>query len=802
MKAIIMAGGEGTRLRPLTCDIPKPMVKMVNAPIMEHCLRLLKKHGVTDIAVTRGYLGGKIESYFGSGKALGVKLTYFSEKSPLGTAGGVKNAAEFAAGERDFLVMSGSVITDMDLTALIEFHQSRGGLGTLALTRAAAPMDYGMVCAEKDGRISRFVEKPDWSRAASTLVSAGIYVLSAEVLSFIPENAFMDFGRDVFPELLREEKGLYGLEMKGYWRDIGDFEAYRRCCFDILDKKAEVFLPLQKEEGIWLEEGAEIEQGALLRPPVYIGGGSKIRRGARIEPYSVVGRGVTVSGGAGVKRSAVMDRCRVEENAQLRGAVIDEGVVLGKGSAVYEQAVVGRGSVIGENCAVKPTVKIWPQKELPADCVQKTNLIWGSVGGGRIWTGTGLLGELGTEITPETVSRLGGAMGTLAGEEKLAVSDCGSPAAAMLKNAFMGGALSTGARLYDFGEQPLPVSRSGMKFYRVGAGASINVYSKNGTDYGEIHVLTTDGVDPSPQFMAALRSGFQREDFARAAGENVCEAEYLFEYKLFYLKNLINSTKKQSLGYKLIVGCGSPWAKRLLKSAGSDLNCHVEAADTVSAEEISAMVKEGGADLGAVTDPSCQELTLIDGGGNILSRDSYTLLTAMIVMYSYENAKIYVPVSAPWGIEAMAQERGAAVVRTRNSPHELMRELTGGGEENMFRDQFIYAFDAVGALIKIMDFMKSENASLAELAARLPETHMVHTSVGCGRKAEVMEKVYSSHQDQNPDLTDGLKLSFDRGWVLILPSEESSAINITSQGYCEEYARELADMCVEELIGD
>ncbi len=798
MKGLILAGGEGTRLRPLTCDRPKPMLRVMGRPVLERSIELLKEAGITDIGLTLSYMPASIREYFGDGGRLGVRLTYFNEDSPLGTAGAVKNAEAFI-GDDSLLVMSGSALTDMDPTELMRFHDSRGALASLAATRSGLSPDYGTASLAEDGRVTRMTENPDWGLTASSWVCAGMYALSPELLSYIPDGVPSDLIRDVFPALLDDKKGIYGLELKGYWREISDLNAYRRVHEDILDGKVRFPLPEDGGERIYLEGDAVIEQGAVIRPPVYIGAGTRVRRGARIEPYSVLGRRVSVRCGAGVKRAVVLDNCRIEENAQLRGAVIDEGAVLGRGSAVYEQAVIGRSSIVGENCAVKPNVRIWPQKELPADRVQRTNLIWGSCGGGRIWNRFGLFGELGVEITPETMTRLGAAMGTLAGCDRLAASDSGSPAAAMLKSAFIGGVLSTGARLFDFGEQPLPVTRSGVRFHRLCAGAAINVYSRGGADYGEIRLIGPGGADPAADFISSLKGSFEREDFSRSGGDSIHEAEYLFEYKLFYLKNLINSTKKQSLGYKLLIGGGSPWAERLLKSAGNDLCCHVESLSGADARELAEKVPLEAADLGAVIEPSCQELTLIDGTGRIVDRDRYTLLTAMIVMQTHKNARIYVPVSAPSGVEELAARYGATVVRTRNSPPELMSELTKSSDP-MLQDQFIYGFDAVGALIKLMDFMKSENASLSELLGRLPETHMIHTGVDCEKTAEAMERLCRLHKDQKPDLTDGIKLSFDRGWVLILPSENASTISVISQGYCEEYARELADLCVDEIL--
>ncbi len=794
MKAVILAGGEGARLRPLTCAMPKPMLPVMNAPLMEHTLRLLKNNGFTEIAVTLGYLGGKIKDCFGSGRALGVSLEYFSEASPLGTAGAVKNAEEFFDG--DFLCVSGDIITDVNLGELTDFHKNKNALMTMALVKSALPMDYGTVSLRSDGRIERFSDSPDWSGADSAYVNGGIYAFSKEIFSHIKKNKNTDFFRDVFPSLTGGE--IYALKLEGYWMDLADIGSYRRCHADIMDKKVSVFLPPQNEEGIWLEDGVLVEKGAVLRPPVYIGSGSRVKRGARIEPYSVLGRGVSVSSGAGIKRSVVLSRCRIEENAQLRGCVADEEAVFGRGCAVYEQAVMGRGSVAGENCAVKPSVKIWPGKEIPADTVQRKNLIWGSCLSDRIWTKTGICGVLGAEITPELSARLGAAAGSLF-PGRIAVSDYGAPACAMLKSSLAGGILSAGARLYDFGEQPLPVSRSGVRFHSMNMGISVNVFTRGGTEYGEIRFIFPYG-DPGPEFMEKLKQRFDAEDFVRGGGENIHEEEYLFEYKLFYLKNLINSTKKQSLGYKLIIGGGSPWAERLLKSAGSDLNCHVETAPCETPAEISDLIRREGADLGAVIDPSCQQLTLIDGCGRILSAEEYTLLSVLAVLMSHKNPRIYVPVSAPSGAERLAARYGGEIVRTKTSAHSLMKELTKS-DEAMLSDQFIYNFDAVGAIIKLMDFMKSENLSLSELISRLPETHMVHTAVDCTECGLTPEELGELHKDASADFTDGIKLTFDGGWVLIRRDENSSALSIVSQGCDGEYARELADMCVSEIIG-
>ena len=234
MKAIIMAGGEGSRLRPLTCTMPKPMAPVMNLPVMEHIIDLLKKHSITDIGVTLMYMPECITNYFGDGSAFGVKLTYFTEDTPMGTAGSVKAAEEFLSD--DFIVISGDALCDIDLSRAIAFHYEKGAEATLVLSPKDIPLEYGVVVTDDNGKIERFLEKPVWSQVFSDTVNTGIYVLNKKVLGYI-EKSPCDFSKDVFTKMLEDKKALYGFVTDGYWCDIGGLDAYRHCHYDILIKK-------------------------------------------------------------------------------------------------------------------------------------------------------------------------------------------------------------------------------------------------------------------------------------------------------------------------------------------------------------------------------------------------------------------------------------------------------------------------------------------------------------------------------------------------------------------------------------
>src|SRR5919202_863584 len=233
-----MAGGEGTRLRPLTSNQPKPLMPLVNRPMMEHVVHLLRKHGFDDIVVTLAFLPQSIRSYFGDGAEFDVRLAYATEQTPLGTAGSVRNAMDEL--DDTFLVISGDVLTDIDLTALVRFHEEHKGVATVALKSMENPLEFGIVITREDGSIERFLEKPTWGEVFSDTVNTGVYVFEPEIFDAIPGETSVDFSGDVFPKLLADGKPLYGYVADGYWEDVGTLEAYIRAHRDVLDGRVDV----------------------------------------------------------------------------------------------------------------------------------------------------------------------------------------------------------------------------------------------------------------------------------------------------------------------------------------------------------------------------------------------------------------------------------------------------------------------------------------------------------------------------------------------------------------------------------
>jgi mannose-1-phosphate guanylyltransferase len=312
---MLLAAGLGTRLRPLTYELPKPMVPILGRPVMEHILRLMARHGFDDVIANLHYFPDLIRNRFGDGSDYGVRLAYEFEPELLGTAGGVRNVRDHFGGET-FLVISGDALTDVDLTALWEAHKRKGGIATLALKHVDDPSELGVVIVDEDGRIQGFQEKPDPAEALSNLGNCGIYVFEPEIFDYFPERPFVDWALEVFPKLLEQDVSFYGHEIADYWNDVGSLEEYRQGNFDALEGKVRVDMPATANGK--LPDSAEVEG------PVFIGEGCEIAAGVRLTGPVVIGEGARIGENSALRDTIVWPRTDVDPGTVLIGAVAGE----------------------------------------------------------------------------------------------------------------------------------------------------------------------------------------------------------------------------------------------------------------------------------------------------------------------------------------------------------------------------------------------------------------------------------------------------------------------------------------------
>ncbi|WP_066637086.1 mannose-1-phosphate guanyltransferase [Desulfolucanica intricata] len=823
MKAIIMAGGEGSRLRPLTCGRPKPMVPVLNKPIMCHIIDLLKKHNLTDIGVTLQYQPDAIRDYFGNGAEFGVNMRYFVEEVPLGTAGSVKNAGNFL--DETFLVISGDALTDLDLSKAIDFHRRRGSIATLVLTRVDCPLEYGVVITEENGRIRQFLEKPSWGEVFSDTVNTGIYILEPEVLDYFAPGQVFDFSKDLFPLLLKDKKPMFGAVLPGYWCDIGNLQQYLQSHYDALSGKVQVEIPGREiTPGVWVGSGASINDNAEISGPVLIGDNCQIGSKVKIEPYSVIGEGCVLKEQTSVKRSVIWNHVFMGSGAAIRGAVLGSRVQVQANAGVYEGAVIGDDSVIKEHGLIKPDVKLWPNKLVDMGSVVQRSMIWGTRLPKKVFGLEGITGLANVEITPEFASRVGAAFGSFLGIGARAGVSCDNyPASQMVKDALISGLQSSGAEVFDLGVGITPMHRLVMRSMDCKGGVHIKISSQRPDKVTMIFTNKRGGNisrgEERKVENALMREDFQRVDVSKLRKPRVVPA--MSETYLQSISRQIDSSLLRSTGFRLMLIYDRTNLERFIPPLFSELGLEVEypegqnSGDPIKGwqyyqdalPELAKSVIERKAHAGALLDPNADRLILVDGKGRVIKDELLTTLIALVILKE-QGGSVVVPVTAPRVIETLAEQYQGRVVRTKTAIQDFLEKVMIQDESAKTSDdkeshisQFFMHFDALSALARIFEFCAKNSLTLAELVDEIPDFFLnkKEVPVPWEAKGRVIRELVENPPVDHLELLDGVKVYHPEGWALVLPDPEEPVCRVFSEGTSMEIAESLTDMYINKI---
>src|SRR3954471_11578982 len=569
MRAVVMAGGEGTRLRPMTANQPKPLLPVVNRLIMEHVLRLLKRHGFHETVVTVHFLAALVRNYFGDGEELGMDLTYATEETPRGTAGSVKNA-EAARRDEPFLVISGDALTDIDLTDMVRFHRERGALVTIGLKRVPDPLEFGIIIVDEEGRIDRFLEKPTWGQVFSDTVNTGIYVMEPEVFEHVADNDVVDWSGDVFPQLVKAGAPLYGYVADGYWEDVGTFESYLKAQADVLNRQVDVELEgFELSPGVWQAEGAEVDPEAVLKGPLFIGDYAKIDAGAELREYTVLGSNVVVKGGAFLHRAVVHDNVFIGPSVNLRGCIIGKNTDVMRGARIEEGAVVGDECIVEREAYLSSGVRVYPFKTIEAGAVVNTSVIWESRGQRTLFGPRGVSGLVNVEVTPELCVRLASAYASMLKKgSTVTTSRDVSRAARTLKRAVQGALNASAINVMDLEAQPLPVARYETARDHYSGGIALRT-TPGDPQSVDIIFLDERGAELSQADQRKLERVFSRQEFRRAFPGEIAELSYPPRVVESYTRELIRCLDMSGVreaGLKVVADCAGGTASLVLPS--------------------------------------------------------------------------------------------------------------------------------------------------------------------------------------------------------------------------------------------
>ncbi len=808
MKAVIMAGGFGTRIQPLTSSIPKPMIPLFNRPIMLHIVELLKKHDITDLVMLLYHQPFVIKNFFRDGADFGVKITYVTPLQDMGTAGAVK-AAEKYLDER-FLVISGDLLTDFNLKKVIDFHNDNKAMATITLTSVKDPLQFGVVITDKERRITQFLEKPGWGEVISDTINTGIYVLEPEIFNYIPEGENFDFSQDLFPQMLANKDPLFGFPAKGYWRDIGNTDSYREAHHDIFKGKVNLKIDEPKLDyvGKDLRVGADVnlEHASGLEGTVVIGDNSQILGDVRIKD-SVIGRNCTIEPGVRLNRCVIWDNVYVKKGARISDSVLCANVRVGQGAVLEEGVIVADETAIGDEAVIKSDVKIWPRKMIEAGATVTANLIWGEKWKKALFEGAIIKGLSNVELTPEFVAKLGCAYGTSLpkGSYVLAGRDS-NPSSRMLKRCFVGGLLSAGVNVRDMKMTTLPLVRYKLKTFGEVGGVHFRQAQDDPASL-EIVFLDGDGLDFSSNMGKNVERIFFKENFRRAHHTEPGVLVDINNVPEFYREGFLRALDREMLrkaACTVVVDFSFSPASQILPQILNDLGFSVIALNAyvdegrgtpvkekdAAQEQLSKIVTSLGAQAGFRLDPTAEAVTLVDETGRIQSGVELLSLMVALLMKTGQKGTIAVPVQAPSTIEQMAGQKRCPVTRTKSSDRAMLEAansseviLTGTTDGRFAISNFQAAFDGMFAIAKLMELAAASGTPLSRGLAAAPASAFLQTSVSCPweMKGGIMRKMSEDSLDKEASFIDGIKVQFGDEWVLVLPDQYSPYVHIVAE---------------------
>lgn len=757
MKAVILAGGAGTRLQPLTTELPKPMVSLLGRPVLEHILLLLRRHQVTEAAVTLHYHPEAITGYFGDGSAWGMHLHYFYEDTPLGTAGGVKACRDFL-GQEDFLVISGDCVSDFDLTDCYRLHRQRQAEATLLLHRVAEPLEYGLVRTDQEGRVLAFVEKPGWGQVFTDQVNTGIYLLAPSVLDLVPEGEPFDFSKNLFPELLRQKRALYGQVPAGYWRDMGECGSYLQTVEDALEGRVKLDMTLpQQSTGVWSAE--PVPDSVEVLAPCWIGSDVTLAPWSNIGPHTVLEPGSTVGRGCRLRRTVVMG-ASVGAESQVEGAILCPHAKIGEGCFLYPGSVVGADAWLGDHATLRPQVRLWPGLHIQPGSRVTSTQVHGPGPGSLHFDNYGVIhGVIGGDVDTEQVMDLGSALASMG---QVALGHCGGAGAEALALAAAAGVTAAGGWVIRHDGTTPAAANWLCDYYGLSGGLFLEQQGEQLT----LYPVAAGGQPLEREAQRKLENDLLRRNFRRPPATEMGGETQLTSVMESYLAAAVQSAGVAgSYPCTLAVEPG----QTLLKQGLRWLGCQLAERDVVG---VPAMALASGG----------RELLIWTEDGERRSREEVLLLACAALLDSGQR-NLYLPPEAPAAIERLARDRGGTVQRMESgAPTGCQRSLR----------------DGLFAACQIVRYVQRTGETLSQLFRRLPGCQVQRRVVPLRTSRSAVMGAISRQYPDAQRMKQGMRLDLKDGSVWIAPANDREALRVVTEGARAETALELCDFITNE----
>lgn len=800
-----MAGGFGTRLKPLTVSIPKPMVPMANRPLMESVIDLLETHNHRSIMTMLYYHPKAITEHFGDGHARGLDIQYLRPNADFGTAGSVRHALPHLADR--FIVISADVLTNIDLTEAVAFHEESGAEATIVLTRRENPLAYGIVVTAEDGRIERFLEKPSWGEVFSDTINTGVYVLERSALESWPEEQFLDFGKTVFPSLLEQGRKLYGYVSPGYWRDVGNVNEYVAAHHDIIDGKIAVRwqYPVRTmgDAKVIADPSSVIAADVVFEGTVVLGKRVSLGAGAGIA-NSVIGPGSVVGSGARICNSVLWSAVTVGPDAMLDEAIVQTGSRIGRRAILREGTIVAELCQLGADVTVNANCRIWPRKRVEEGATVSSSIVWGEQYSRELFTDAKVSGLTNREFTPEFAARLGAAFASqFDTSDSVVLARDQSIEARAVAEALKSGIASSGVNIRDLRDSIVPIVRYELTQGRGCAGIYVRS-TPDETLSTDAIFFDADGFDLSAGKAQSVERIFLNEDFRRADPPEMGVIEYpegtLDRYRNAILRTVDLDAITQ-WGFRIVIDYRGGISESVLPSILDHLGVETISLNTYphrpitrdTARERSALariVNTLGYDFGVSISSPGERIDLVDRQGSVLPPQQLLLVMAGLFWRERPGATIAAPVIATARLEALARTVKGAVVRTKNDHQSMMRaaarkdvDYVCGTQGGFILPPAQRGADAVATTIRLLEWLAHAENDLTSIAAESQTGVMAHADVPCpwNLKGRLMRRLADETAQLRRQLIDGVRIDLEDGWIWIAPDRRTAHFNLLAE---------------------
>lgn len=818
-KAVIMAGGFGTRLRPLTMNIPKPMVPVVNKPMMEHIIDLLKIHDFKEFLSVLYFQPEIITSHFEDGANFGINMKYVLANADYGTAGAVRNAGEHL--DDQCIIISGDVLTDFDISKAIEFHNKKGSKATILLTRVPKPLQFGIVITDENGRIKRFLEKPSWGQVFSDTINTGIYILEPEVIEMIPYQVEYDFSKDLFPRMLRENMPLYGYIAEGYWRDIGNLNEYQKGQTDSLMSTINLQINGIEKDCCKIGENSKVAPTAKFDGKNVIGNNTEISDHCEIK-NCVIGNNVQI--GMGVKLSGVTiwNDVEIGDFTDMTDTVICNRCKIGSAVTIAENVFISDDCVIGDNAEIMPNIKLWPNKHVGEGSTLTFSLIQEEKWQKELFTGARISGLANIEINPEFGAKLGAAMGMTFGKNATLLASRGPDRVSrLMKRSIEAGLASVGVKINDLQIVSIPQTRQEIRTGKYTGGFHIR-RSPRHMKNTDIIIFNKEGRDIPIPVTKKIERYFFGEDIKRVPQEEVGIITYPERTNEIYINRFLESLDIETIRkreFKILMdysyGLASnifPYILGKMNTEALSLHDYLDASryrpNITSKEpdddEAIRIMRSLGYELGFTIEPGAEKLTMIDERGVWYSPMRLLSIVTKLFMETNrdkEPYKIAVSIVASNEIDQIAKDYDVEVVRIKNS-HSAMMEATrdeeirfvGGIWGGYIFSDFLFASDGMYSIGKILEMLSQTGKKISEIDEMLPRRYQYEVHVDCPwqYRGQVMRQAMEYSENMERELVEGVKVFHDDDSVLMMPDHEKGAFLVIAESGKYEEAVALA----------